>query len=550
MIVLLLLLALFVGACVYGVRQYFGPGRERDFEERFVTSATPLLVVMLLMQLVHSVARMPHRDWNAARITPSVAWTKGYDVYYPADEGPILNTLYGPGTVLAFVPAALGRTPTAAVLIAGTVNVAAMSLPLLLLLLRVRTRTRHDTDSHLRWLVWALAGGMVYLYSGTQYAIDSIHADSPAMGLMVIAASLLSLPEKDRLSFRRMGAAAGIAALACFTKQIEVFALPGFFFFIGLTFNWRSAFVFAGMVAACAAGWAGLFGAGMGGFSDMMFNIVEVPSHHAWKGPRMAVLLKSGVALGLAAGFALLLLLPFLGWAFHRRRLRLEDARAVLVENRWFLFVFMAVTMIPGCLMGEVKVGGMENSYHSIYYLIAAGAMALLAWVTSAKETARPSLVLGVYLLGAVVVGLRAPGLINLLGLRTVGDNAQEKAFRFAKAHPGEAIFPWNPLSTLYADGKVYHFEYGVYDRVFAGYPPKAEHFARHLPERLKYIIWRGHRECYQIPGFLPAFNRRVNIAGLDEPLDRPAPAPPKDPMEPPELNETTGSGWMVMTRE
>jgi hypothetical protein len=366
---------------------------------------------------------------------------------------------------------------------------------------------------------------------------------------MILAGAMLVLPAGDSLTLRRMAMAGFAAALACFTKQIEVFALPGFFFFIGLTFNWRNAFVFAALVAAWAVVLAVGFGATMGGFADMMFNIIEVPSRHAWKGPRLAVLFKAGVSLALAAGFVTLLLLPFVGRAFHHRRPRRVEIRAGLRENRWLLFVFVAATMIPGCLMGEVKIGGMENSYHSIYYLIAAGSLALFLWVTGTGESARPSLVLGAYLLAAVVVGLRAPDLINLLGLRSVHGNAQQQAYEFAKAHPGETIFPWNPLSTLYADGKLYHFEYGVYDRVFAGFDPTPEHFAKYLPERLKYIIWRGHRECYQIPQHLPEFTKTVNIRSLKGPLDVPIEKAPQDPMEPPELNETSGTGWLVMTR-
>lgn len=141
MTILLLLIAAFVGACLFALRSYFDKGKERSFEERFVVVATGILVVLTVMQLSLSVIRMPDRDWNAARLTPSVAWTMGYDVYYPADEGPILNTLYGPGTVLTFLPAALANDPSSAVLIAGLINVGAMSIPLLILLLLLRSQS-------------------------------------------------------------------------------------------------------------------------------------------------------------------------------------------------------------------------------------------------------------------------------------------------------------------------------------------------------------------------------------------------------------------------
>ena len=548
MILLLLLFAAFCASVLFALHFYFKTGKDRPFEERFVIAATPVLVVLMVMRLSYSVIRMPDRDWNAARITPSVAWTKGYDVYYPKDEGPILNTLYGPGTVLAFAPSAMGKDPTAALLIAGMINVGAMALPLLILLRMVRSRDDDIVDQTARWLTWVLCCAGIYLYFGTAYAINSIHADSPAMGMMIIACTIIILA-KDALSLRRLTLGAFVAALACFTKQIEVFALPGLFFYIGLAFRWRSAFIYAGLVASWAGVLALAFGATMGGLQDMMFNIVTVPSLHEWKGPKVSILMKSGLSLALAGTFLLLLLLPFVFRAFHGKKLSLASMGETLKQHRWILFVFIAVTMIPGCLMGEVKIGGMENSYHTLYYLLAGLGLVTYRWISSAEGDRRQVSLMGTYLVAALIIGLQSKELVNLLRARSVWNNAQQEVFEFAKKHPGEAIFPWNPLSTLYADGKVYHFEYGVYDRVFSDFSPTQEHFDKHLPENLKYIIWRNRRECFQIPQFLPEFSKRTNVKSLADPLDKPIVAPPPDPMEPPELNEPSATGWMIVTR-
>ncbi len=547
---MILLLILFAAACAAGLfalNFYYRSGKDRPVEERLVIAATPILAVLMFMQLSHSVIRMPDRDWNAARITPSVAWTKGYDVYYPATEGPILNTLYGPGTVLAFTPSALGSDPTSATLIAGVINVSSMSLPLLLLFLVARADKANRT---LRWLCWVLTCGSIYVYFGTAYAITSIHADAPAMGMMVLAAVALVVV-KDLPSVRRLTFCAFLAALSCFTKQIEVFALPGLFFYIALAFSWRHAFIYTGLVIGWTVVLAVAFGATMGGFSDMMFNIVKVPSLHEWKGPKMAILIKSGLNMTLSSAFLLMLLAPFLCRAFHMRNHRLGDISGALHSHRWILFLFMAVTMVPGSLMGEVKIGGMENSYHTLYYLMIAAGLALFAWVGRMDdvEQKRKALV-GVYLVTALVIGMRVHGLLNLLRAPKVWHNTQQQAYEFAKKHPNQVMFPWNPLSTLYADGKVYHFEYGVYDRVFAGFKTDPEHFAKHIPEELTYIIWRHRRECFQIPQHLPEFKKRTNVSNLEGPLDAPIEAPEPDPMEPPELNEPAVGGWMVLTRE
>src|SRR4051794_40991944 len=44
------------------------------------------------------------------RLAPTFALTHGYNVYYPPESGPALSTLYGPVTVLAYLPATLAST--------------------------------------------------------------------------------------------------------------------------------------------------------------------------------------------------------------------------------------------------------------------------------------------------------------------------------------------------------------------------------------------------------------------------------------------------------
>jgi len=63
-------------------------------------------------------------------------------------------------------------------------------------------------------------------------------------------------------------------------------------------------------------------------------------------------------------------------------------------------------------------------------------------------------------------------------------------AYSFAKAHPGEVYFPYDPLTTLLTDGKLYHFDYGLYDRRLAGEEISDEHFREHIPARLKYVLY------------------------------------------------------------
>lgn len=546
MIVLASLFALFLFAGGLGLHLAFRRFKGESLESRFLLGAMPLLLFLVLALLVRTVALMPGRDWNACRVAPSVALAYGYTLYYGPDEGPILNTLYAPVTAVAFLPAALGKDPTTAILIAGTINVAFMALPLFLLLWKARAPDEAGpVAAALRLSAFIFALGCVYQFVGTEYAINSIHADSPAMGLMLSACTVLILapgtPGNGRLF-----AAAGLAALACYTKQIEVFALPGLFFYLGLAFSWRVAFIFTAFVIAWAAVLAGVFAVAFD-FKQMLFNIVELPKLHPWKGPRVPILFKSLLKLTTGAGFMLLLVLPFLvnfaaGW-------KTQSLRAALAANRWVLLLLVSVTMLPGSLMGEVKVGGMENSLHSAFYLMAGGALALSRWACGVRGTEQRVAVAACFALAALLLGLRLPAIAQLAGVGRTYDNPQQAAFEFAKKHPGEALFPWNTLSTLLADGKLYHFEYGLYDRVLAGYRPTDEHFRQHLPANLKYLIFRQDRECFQMRQFLPEFSRVTTVERLDQPFDQPPPAKTVDPMKPPEENLSAGAGWFVYQR-
>lgn len=258
-----------------------------------------------------------------------------------------------------------------------------------------------------------------------------------------------------------------------------------------------------GIVAAWAGALAVGFSATMGGFGDMMFNILEVPSLHAWKGPKLVILFKSGICLGQAAVYLLLWLLAFGFRAFSGKKANLRSIGETLREHRWLLFIFVAVTMIPGSLLGEVKIGGKDNSYHTLYYLMVGAGMAAYCWASQVTGELRRSALIGIYLLAGVLVGLRGMDLIDLMYARSLENSAQQQAHDFAKEHPGEVLFPWNPLATLYVDKKLYHFEYGVYDRVLAGFPPDEEHFAKHLPENLNYVIWQNQRESFRFRSVL-----------------------------------------------
>ncbi len=66
----------------------------------------------------------------------------------------------------------------------------------------------------------------------------------------------------------------------------------------------------------------------------------------------------------------------------------------------------------------------------------------------------------------------------------------RQTIFRYACAHPGALYCPWNPLITLYSDGKLYHFEWGLLDRLYAQHPPTISQLRDHIPSQPAMIVY------------------------------------------------------------
>jgi hypothetical protein len=66
------------------------------------------------------------------------------------------------------------------------------------------------------------------------------------------------------------------------------------------------------------------------------------------------------------------------------------------------------------------------------------------------------------------------------------------------------------------ARAKAFHFEYALYDRKLAGYPPTHDLFRAHIPEHLRYVAYhRGDRGGSIVPDYLPAFTHEVELDEL-----------------------------------
>jgi hypothetical protein len=71
-------------------------------------------------------------------------------------------------------------------------------------------------------------------------------------------------------------------------------------------------------------------------------------------------------------------------------------------------------------------------------------------------------------------------------------NNFLEHAYQYSKSHPGEAYFPWQPLSVLLAEGRLYHLGEQLFYEDHLGMPlRKPAQYLAHLPAEAEFIAVR-----------------------------------------------------------
>jgi hypothetical protein len=448
--------------------------RQRALRGFSFASATTLpFGVLALVALFTWVKMNVQWAWSACRLAPALGILRGFPLYSPPDHGPINGWLYGPVAALCWLPAALARTPRGALETAEIINLVLLVAPLFLACL-LSAETGLEQRVLAIWCGVAAAGSLLFFYP-TWYMTAVLSADTATAGLGVVACMLLCGPGPGR---RRLSLAAALTAAAFWSKQIS--APLGLVQILWLLMSGRGAVIprYLGLLVIWTAG-MGLLFVTLFGATDMYFNMWVVPaSQHlvggwpeAWK--RMGAFILYALPVGAIC---------LLAWVARNRASPLPDER----RSAPILFL-AAILLLPVGVLASLKIGADINSVHSYYFLIAAAAAGVTA--LAAKRPARYAPMV-VVLAGATLAGAFCEARWrSSLGV-SLGWDTNEAAFEFARTRPGEAYFPWDPLATLLAENRYYHFEYGVQDRLYAGLKPTPEQIEEGLPRRLRLIIY------------------------------------------------------------
>jgi len=317
------------------------------------------------------------------------------------------------------------------------------------------------------------------------------------------------------------------AVLACWCKQSILPALVVAPLYVLLVDGLLDAVMYAFALFVFGAITSTLFLTSFGP-ANVWFHMVTLPAHHGWREEttashwnlfwRACLLLLNEMTPTLAyLGTAMLIgwfLVPRSSPSRERPMVRLANwCRA----NPWIMLPAIAVTLLPASLLGFLKVGGYVNNFSLTHFFVMAAVTVYLiqlygraASVPGAQAPTRVVIValIALFLLSSWPIEFLKRHQIErmFVSIANVRNNQQEVAFAVAKKQPATGYFPWNVLSSLMAEGKYYHFEWGIVDRLEADMLPTRAQSTAHLPAKMQFV------------GFGPLHQSQASMALFEPP--------------------------------
>lgn len=430
-------------------------------------------------------------DQNWERLQTAFALALGHPIYHYLNEGAILNTIYGPLSIMAYLPATLAKSPTMVMTIAASLTAVYFFLPVFWLHMTETfasvqaVRDEHEERRQLQlFTLLALVTfvSIVFLSSSLRNPAFHVHADAPALGLGVMACGFVCLRKKKNEPLS-LPLSALTSVFAVWTKQVMAPLPVAIAFYLlmskGIGVFLRYAlyfFVFGLLVSGICIYFFN--------FSALVLNLITIPSRHplreAWLSHSAWKLFRECL---LTLGIALFSIGPILQ---RQGRNPLKCVR----DNRWTLFLIVALLLTPTSLWGYGKIGGSNNTlgYACYFFLLAV----TFAFVESLlRERAARALLIG---MAALYLLIQIPCVYYRNFHSRDKPNYAQIVYDYIKMNPGKAYFPYLNVLHILAEKKVYHAGAALMDRKWANLPVRPEHLRAHLPEHMGLIAFRrGH---------------------------------------------------------
>ena len=424
----------------------------------------------------------PGSNWNDIRVARAYAAVSGFDLYASPDSGVLPGLIYGPLGLFLYFPVVLFDSPAPTIECGLLVSFLLTMGPAALLIGSRKIHPEPDQRTAARLFLIVVFHVFWFVYPGAAWYP---HVDAPAIGLTGLCCYFTLRLGRHPDSWGMALAAAATAAAAVWAKQTMVPILIAPAVYLAVIKQRRAAARFLPLMAAFGAAWWVLFGA-LYGFGDLFFTMFEIPARHSlYPG---AILHEYG-RLGDVLDIAVLAVI-----ALFLLRLSSPDTRCKASLRQPLLLLALAAGMLPTAILGRIKAAGFSNNFLAPDWFLAVGVCMLILRLATAEgvgATIKRAAQSGILLLLVLQVARGAGYAATRVYSRLVGPppiSRSEQAYRFAKAHPGEAYFPEHPLASLMAEGKLYHTGHGLLNRRQAGLPVSDEQIREHLPAALRYV--------------------------------------------------------------
>ena len=452
----------------------------------------------MLFQACIRVLELPYSIWNNAKLAPAIALWHGVALY-PGPGAPVTDWVQGPVGALVFSLAAVGGTADGMLYAAGLINLAFIIVPMAIVL-RQQSADLLAVTAATALLMAALLA--VQCMFGTAFVLV---LDSLAVGFL-----LLALVARRGIAEPRAAILAGLLmALAIWTKHTIVAGCVGVVLAEWLCHGSSRSAVGLALWTAIWTGLLGLVFSGCFGWDRLRFWMVEVPGSHAWvelatRQPRTPLQTFREV------GWHLLPACGGLAAVLVAARLARRDVPPAACS-----LILIAACQLPASVAGYLKIGGSYNHLGIVACLVSLAAAAVLVRLLDRRTWAAAAAAA----VAAVLAAIAGPGLGRSWEIVTLMDHTPtDRAVEFARAHPRQAYFPWHPLATLVAEGRLDHLEYGLLDLSFAGRPPDRKLLLAGLPDRVEYIVYPESplsRYVFNLLGANLVVSRRQSLPGF-----------------------------------
>jgi hypothetical protein len=400
----------------------------------------------------------PLRSWNDIRLAPTFALKLGLPLY-PGGDGAASTWMYGPLPVWLNWPATWMPGPGEALFVAGGINAGFQAAAILAVCLAWPTPLSGPISLGGRLLAAAVTIA-IWPWANWQF----LQADNYALTCGLLSNLVLA---RGRGEAHAWGAAA-LATAGIMCKQTSLGVPLGQVAWLAATAGTIPTLRHVGRLAITGCGWLALLLANTDP-GRAWFTAILTPAGLPWANDIFERF------MDLAPHFAVHLTVPVATWLWLARRQATADL--LLPSLVWL------VAWLPG-LASAFKIGGTLNNLQGFPLWLPPAAVVVTATFSGLPRGRVIRVGLAVAAL-AILAGRIATRPVRIWQPLIVAyDDARELSRQF----PGQIWFPWNPLVTVFSEGRLYQVEDGLYVRSLVGRPVPHSASREHLPPRFNAI--------------------------------------------------------------